>query len=396
MSRSFLADQDPAELANDRSVLELDRTLAAFDSDQPVGFATAASRAITVPGAELPFAAVTAVAVAATHHRRGILTQMMRRQLQDIHDAGREPIAALWASEPVIYGRFGYGLATQRARTTVDTRACRLRADVDRGDGQIVVCPPADARPDLELVYDLARVDRVGYLTRPGAWWDVRLSDPESFRDGASSLQCVLHRDGTGRPDGYAVYRMKSSWGPDGPDGEFRVIELVATTPAAHAALWGHLLETDLLRRIVVAQGDVDEPLVHLVADANGIARSVSDGMWVRLVDVGAALTARRYAHEVDVVLAVDDPLCPWNSGRWRLRGSDSTASSDCAASCTPTVDDADLTVDIRALGGAFLGGTLLSSLAAAGQVVEHRPGILAATSAAFAGLRPPHCPEVF
>lgn len=389
LARAFLSDVDPAERDIDKRVVEYDRTLITFDQGEPVGFAAVFSRDLTVPGGPLPAACVTMVGVAATHRRRGILSATMDRQLADIRGRG-ELIATLWASEAAIYGRYGYGPASWRHHTTVRVPGTRLRPEVDRGAGRLRLLPADAARPALDRVYERIRGTRPGMLSRSAAWWDVRLADPDSFRDGASSLQLVLHEDVSGAVDGFAIYRTKGGFGPHGPTGEVRLKELQATGPQALAALWGYLLEIDLVRTVDVQLDDVASPLPLLVDHLAGVEQTVRDALWVRLVDVPGALAARTYASDVDVVIAVEDTRCPWNTGRFRLRGGTT------GASCERTEDPPDLTADVRALGAAYLGGTGLVRLAAAGQVTEHRPGALSVAASAFSQDLPPWCPEVF
>jgi predicted acetyltransferase len=215
---------------------------------------------------------------------------------------------------------------------------------------------------------------------RPGPWWGDRLHDPESNRDGAQPLRAVV------AGDGYALYAVKPGFDEDGPAGEVRIRELVAATPEARATVWSFLLDQDLTRRIAWELAPVDEPLWLMVTDPPSVRRSLADALWVRLVDVERALSARTYSAEVDVVLEVGDAFCPWNDGRYRL--------SDGA--CERTDASPDLELDVAALGAAYLGGTTLLELAAAGRVRELRPGSLARTSAAFRGEVAPWCPEMF
>ena len=186
--------------------------------------------------------------------------------------------------------------------------------------------------------------------------------------------------------DGYAVYAVRPEFGEDGPAGEVRVRELVAATPAAHARLWAFLLDQDLTRTITWELAPVDEPLWLTLTDPRSLRTTVTDSLWVRLVDVATALGARRYASSADVVIEVADGVCTWNAGRYRLSGG----------GCERSEAAADLALDVADLGAAYLGGTTLRSLAAAGRVRELTPGALARASAAFRGEVEPWCPEIF
>jgi predicted acetyltransferase len=357
---------------------EPERSLAWFDDGRIVAATGIYSRHVTVPGAVVPCAAVTAVGVVPTHRRRGLLTEMMRRQLEEVHAHG-DPIAILWASEGAIYGRFGYGIAARIGRLTARRPLARLAAAPAPGD-PLRAGPAADHVDHMRAVYERVRGERPGMLDRPGPWWDVRLYDPESDRHGAQPLRAVVV------PDGYALYAVRGDRDEDGPAGEVVIRELVAATPEARARVWDFLLDQDLTRTISWALAPPDEPLWLMLSDPDGVRVVLARSLWARLVDVPAALAARAYASDPDVVLEVSDAFCPWNTGRYRLAGG----------SCERTEGEPDLALDAAALGAAYLGGTTLRELAGAGRVTELRAGALARASAAFRGDVAPWCPEIF
>ncbi|MBA8826483.1 putative acetyltransferase [Saccharopolyspora lacisalsi] len=309
---------------------------------------------------------------------------MMRKQLTELHERG-EPIAALHASEATIYGRFGYGIATHGLRMRGEKRSMRFRPDVDLGRGSIRLVDRAEARPLIEPVYDAVRRRSVGWLDRPDRFWRARLYDEEHVRGGATALRFAVHREPDGAVTGYAIYRLKGT-GDDDPDSTVRVIELVATTRQAHAAVWRFLADIDL-HPWISYEAALDEPLPHLLLDARAVRSTMIDRVWVRLVDIDRALAARRYATPLDVVLEVTDPFCPWNAGHYRLQ-----ADGD-SVTCERTRERAELRLSSTELGAIYLGGTTLASLAAAGRVTEFRPGAVAECTTAFRGHREPFHP---
>lgn len=381
---AFLHDVDEDEAALDAKVIEPERTLVAREDGRIVATAAALSRELTVPGGPLPVAAVSLVGVAPGHRRRGLLSAMMRRQLADVREAG-EAVAALWASEASLYGRFGYGIATRQAGLEVRTREGRLRPDVERLGVTPEVLLAQDARGRIAPIHETVRVRRAGMLARSDAWWDLVLHDPERERDGAGRLRAVVLGD-----QGYALYSFKEAWTVGGPEGTVRVRELVAASPAAAAGLWGFLLELDLVRSVSWDAAPGDEPVVHMVDNARAVRATFGDGLWVRLVDLPRALRERTYSAPFDVVLDVADDICPANAGRHRL------AWDGQRATCEPTRAEAGLELSAAELGAAYLGGTTLDALARAGRVRERIPGALAAASIAFRGAAEPWCPETF
>jgi predicted acetyltransferase len=383
----FHHDYDEEGRALERTIWEPARSLVADDAGDVVGHTTAQTRDLTVPGAVLPAAHVTGVGVAPTHRRRGLLRAMMQRQLTEVAAAGREPIAVLWASETTIYPRFGYGPSAGVMSITAMTRELRIRPDIPGADLRLRLVDPQKARDDLTAVYDRVAATRVGWSGRPGSWWDFRLADLKDNRDGATSRHGVVHYDDDGTPDGYALWRTKGRWDEWGPDAKVRVVEVAADDPAVYAALWRFLFGIDLARSLSYDGAAVDEPLFLMVDEPRRLGRKYEEALWVRVVDLPAALEARRYLTPVDLVLEVSDPLLPANEGRWRLTGGPEKAS------CVRTDEAPDLAMTVTDLGALYLGGTSLGSLITAGRV---RPLTGNIPYAAFGWHRAPNPIEVF
>jgi predicted acetyltransferase len=391
--------QTDAEMRHDLAIFEFDRSLAAFDGGDIVGTTAAFTFQMAVPGEIAPVAGVTAVGVLPSHRRRGILSSLMRRQLADVRERG-ETVAALFASEAAIYGRYGYGPAS-----------AELDLTIRRGEGTMAAPPggrrpaepprlrgpqPRDAIAELAKVYDGVLRGRPGMHARDDRWWDYVVWDPEHRRSGRSPLRCVIAEDDAG-PRGYALFAVAPDWGEHGlPGGVLRVQELMATDPAAYAAVWGELLTRDLVAEVRARMRPADDPLLHLLSDSRRARAHLLDGLWVRLVSVPGALTRRRYACAADVVIDVADDLFPENAGRWRLQTAPAAEPAGPGVTCERTSAPADVALPVRALGAAYLGGTRLGALAAAGLVTELRPGALAALSAALSWDPAPWCPAFF
>jgi predicted acetyltransferase len=388
---------------------EADRSLAAFDASLPanaglVGTAGAYSLRMSVPGAVLAIAGVTAVSVMPTYRRRGILRSLMRRQIADIAARGEECAAALWASETPLYGRYGYGRASSHAffRFGRGEGAIGAIAPTDQAPA-LRLAAPADAATELAKVYETVLPGQPGFFARDEDWWDRVLSDPGEERHGFGPLRCLIAegradtaRAGTGGAGvrGYALYSTAARW-EDGTflaDCSLVVRELVAADPAAGAALWGDLLSRDLVTEVIADLRPADDPVLYQLVDPRRARPRVADSLWVRIIDLPAALARRAYACPVDVVLEVTDELLPENAGRWRLAAD----GPDGGVSCDRTSERADVTLDVRELGAVYLGGTRLGALAAGGLVSEARPGTLRRLSAAMTWDPAPWCPMIF
>ena len=367
-------DEDvPVELAT----ADPARFYGSFDDGALIAAAGSFDLRLTIPGAVVPAAGVTWVGVLPTHRRQGLLTSLMTRQLSDLRRAGTA-VSALWASEGAIYQRFGYGPASWHLSVAVPSGAA-FRRPVAAG-GLRLVTPDAAA---LAPVYDAVAARTPGWFARDAAWWAYRLHDPEHSRDGATPLRCVVTEGG------YALYAQTSRWTESRPGGVVTVRELVAADEGARERLWRYLLDLDLMTEVTCRLIATDDPLLHLLAEPRAAKAKVSEDLWVRLVDVGAALAGRAYACDVDVVLEVVDELCPWNTGRWRLTGGPD------GATCRQSDDPADLVVGIADLGAAYLGGTALTARRA--WLAERTAGALQRASTAFGPVGgAPWCPMVF
>jgi predicted acetyltransferase len=364
--------------------LGLDRMHAALSNGEIVGGAAAFTFNMTVPGGDVPTAGVSVVGVYPTHRRRGILRALMRAQLDDVRERG-EPMAALWASEETIYGRFGYGVAGFCGEIAL---AHEYTAFVDpvepagtlrflERDGVLEALPP---------VFERIRSDWPGMFSRNDLWWEHReVDDPPERRDGAGPKRWIAY-ELDGSIEGFAVYRHKPEWEHGSTIAELRVLEALATSPAALRDLWGYLLAIDWKATVKSWLLPPDHPLFLLLASLRRLRYRLGDSLWVRLVDIGAALSSRRYSSEDSLVFEVTDDFCPWNEGRWKLEGG----------TATRTKEQPDLRLPVQSLGSAFLGGLQFAALARAGRVEELRQGALARADGLFRWDRHPWCPQIF
>lgn len=384
----------PAEVHERWSrLLELDRTAVAFDGDTIVGTSGAFSQRLSIPGGELPCAGVSVVTVRPTHRRRGVLTRMLGRLHDDARERG-EPIAGLTASEGGIYGRFGYGVATWAVPYEIDGAAVPREPDahdVGAAAPPVELRDPAGAVELLAPVWERLHAIRPGVPSRTAAWWGDVLDDPPDVRDGALPKRLALVRDDDDDAvAGYALYRARPAQGDD--KATLEVLELIAPDPEDEARLWRYLSGIDLVGRIDAPLRPVDDPLPLRFDDVRAARPGTQeDVLWLRLLDVPAALSARSWATPVDLAIAVHDPLLPANARTWRLEAG---AAGD--GRCTATDRAPDLVLDVRELGAAYLGGTQLTRLADAGLVRERTPGSLLALDAALRVPRAPWTPEKF
>lgn len=363
-------------------VLPVERMHAAWEGDEIVGGGGAFPFRLSVPGGELACGGVSVVGVYPTHRRRGVLRSLMDAQLRDLHEHG-EPLAALWASEETIYGRFGYGLAAWCGEIKL-ARTWNAYAQPFELPGRVRFVSAEDAAELFPPVWEALMRERPGVFRRTPEWWELRtlrLPDEEAAQP---KRFVVLEVDGSAQA--YAVFRQIPAWEGGTSVARLEVREAVGATPLATAGIWRFLLDIDWYATLEASLLPIDHALFSLLATPRRMQFRMGDSLWVRLVDVGAALSGRAYARDGELVVDVRDAVCPWNEGRWRLEGGTATRT-DAAA---------DLALDVGALGSAYLGAVSFAQLRAGLRVEELREGAVERADALF-GWRPlPWCPEIF
>ena len=364
--------------------IEVERMHAAWDDGRVVGGAGAFTYRMSVPGgASVPAAGVTVVGVLPSHRRRGVLTSMMKAQLADSRERG-DLVAYLWASEATIYPRFGYGLASRIGELTLARDRARF-AQPFEPRGRVRLVDLEESARTFPTLYEDVRTQRPGMFERNKAWWETRrLHDDPARRRGGPLNRALLELDGTAA--GYALYRVKQDWADGSSSGEVTIIEAVAPAPEAARELWRWLFGFDWTSKFVADLLPLDHELFLLLAEPRRLGFRLNDGVWVRILDVGGALSARTYAGDGEVVLEVADALMPENAGRWRV-GNGGVERTDA---------DADLRIDITGLGSVYLGGFTFGQLVRSFRAEELTQGAVERADALFATGLEPWCPEIF
>jgi predicted acetyltransferase len=362
----------------------VERMHAAFEGKRALGGAGAFPFDFSVPGGSVACAGVTVVGVYPTHRRRGILTAMMRAQLEDAHERG-DPIAALWASDERIYGRYGYGLASFAGEIELPREHGGF-AQPFEARGMIRYLADEDVARELSPVWEHVFAERPGMFSRSPEWWDTRVVQDSPQRRGTAGPKRFAVTQGDGEVDGYAIYRHAPNFEGGIDSGKVIVIEVLARTLQAERELWRYLLDMEWTRAVSARLLPLDHPLLLILAEPRRMRMRVGDGLWVRLVDVGAALAARSYRAPGAVVFQVEDEFCRWNAGRWKLEGGEAKKTRAAA----------DLACDVTALGGVYLGGFTFAQLVRGGRVEELKAGAAAAADDLFRTDVLPWCPEIF
>jgi predicted acetyltransferase len=365
-------------------VLPPEHMHAAREDGKVVGGAGAFPFELTVPGGRVRAGGTTIVGVLPTHRRRGVLRALMRAQLDDLHERG-VPVAYLWASEETIYGRFGYGRASLAGQLEIDRRHGAF-AEPFQPRGQVRLVDEQASLEAIPPIYERVARETPGMFARTPEWWESRaLADPEWRRGSGGELQrAVLALDG--RDAAFGLYRVHTGFEYAVSTGHTRVIEAMGDSPEATREIWRYLIDVDWMATVKAELLPADHPLLLLLAETRRARFTLVDGLWVRLVDVGPALSARSYRDAEPVVVEVRDAFCSWNEGRWRI-GPEHTERVDA---------EAEIVLDVAALASVYLGGFTFAELRRACRVEEPRQGAIERADDLFRTERKPWCPEIF
>ena len=369
---TFHSHFDESWMSIAREWFELGDFIGAFDGSDPVGVTERYSFEMTVPGGSVATACIRGVTVLPSHRRRGLLTEMMKRQLAAAHESGLS-LSALEASESPIYGRFGYGIACEQENWSIDRHRSSYREEYS-WDGSLKMVKSDRARKVFPEVYARAAPKRAGVIVQPPNPWWYEIFGKEDAKD---TNFYVEYRESD--VEGCAVYQIKG--------GIVTVSLFLACSDDAYAALWRYLFDIDLVSTIKASNRPRDEQLVWMLHDARALERKPRDRTWLRLVDVPKALSSRTYAIDGELVFEVRDSFCPWNDGSYHLSGGPS------GATCRPTTNSPDITLSVDDLAVPYLGGSPFTPLAHAGRVEEHTPGALTHADAMFASQLKPWSP---
>jgi predicted acetyltransferase len=386
---AFGNDFNPEHLELARQIFEMERSLATFDRGQIVGTSGIFSYEMTVPGgASLPVAGVSMVSVKPTHRRRGVLTGMMHRQLSEVRARG-EALAILWASESAIYGRFGYGIATQMEILRVPHEYRALRDDAAVATGSLRLLTTDEARDALPGIHEGIRRKTPGAVSRSAAWWHVRFFlDLPDFRDGFGANNYLVCEE-DGRITGYLIYRRKGDFHDWLPGGKVLVRECMAESAGAYASLWDYVLNLDLVGMVEYDVASSAEPLLWMLQDSRRTERKRLDAIWVRIVDVERALGARAYRGDGRLVIEVRDTFLEGAGGRFEL------VSAGGEGLCRRTDEVPDLVMGPEELSSLYLGGGSAWALWRAGRVAGAESAV-ALADRLLGWAVAPHCQEHF
>jgi predicted acetyltransferase len=378
----FYADLTEERLERFKRVLPLDRMHAAFDDGEVVGGAGAFPFELSVPGAILPCGGVTVVGVYPTHRRRGVLRAMMTEQLKDLHERA-QPIASLWASEETIYGRFGYGLAAWCGQIKLARTWAAYAQPLERR-GRVRFMSAEQALEAFPAVWEALMRERPGAFRRTQDWWQLRtLRLPDEEKSNPKRF-AALELDGS--VQAYAIYRQFPSFDEGSANSRIEVVEVIGATPEASAEMWRFVLDIDWYASLEASLLPTDHALFTLLATPRRARFRMGDSLWVRLVDVGAALSGRAYATDGKIVFDVKDTVCPWNEGHWKVESGEASRTDEAA----------DVALDVEALGSAYLGAVSFAQLRDGLRIEELTDGAVARADAVFEWRPFPWCPEIF
>jgi predicted acetyltransferase len=376
------AGRHPSEaaVAEASEIYELGRTLAVFEGDRIIAGNASDLLELTVPGpSTLPAARITLSGVLPGYRRRGLVTSLFAHQLRDLQERG-EPLAMFTTTGPGLYRRLGYSPADVAMEVEIET----VHAAMEPGSaapGRVRLLSAEEIATVLPDVFDRHRLLQPGQVRRTPAFWRIWLMDRPQFRRGEPCDRfAAVYEDPSGVAHGYVTYRLRYGAARDQPVQTLVVEDLLAARDEARSALWGYCLAFQQAVVVKAPNVPIDEPVVWMLADPRRLrVTRVRDFLWLRLIDVAKALSARRYDAPGSAVLELVDPTCPATAGRYRLEADERSAS------CERTKAAPEIELRVEDLAAAYLGGVALTTLARAGRVRELRKGAVQRCDAMFA-----------
>ena len=373
-ARAFHEYREEIDLRAHKNIFDPDRSIIAYEGEYMVGSSVSYPLDMYIPGGLCPIAAVAGVAVQATHRRRGINTKIMKIQLEDIHSRN-EPLAVLQASESLIYGRYGYGMASMEHNLEIEKIHGSYTVD-HIPKGKLYYCGEDEAMQICPDIFYRATLNRVGMVTRNDKWWNFRSLEPGT--KGGDGRTWYVRYECDGVNEGYVRYQVK---------GEVLVIiELISATQEAYKSLWRFCLDMDLIKVIRADHRPADEELKWIIADPRRLTEHTSDRSWVRLVDVKEALVRRKYSTDDSIVFGVEDTFLTWNNVTLEL------SSRRYETECKHTTKTPDILLGASELGAVYLGAVDFTTLARAGRVDELTDGAIQRANFMFSTERKPWC----
>jgi predicted acetyltransferase len=371
-----------------RSTLPAERTLAAFDGDEIVGTFGGYDFVLSVPGGTVPMEGTTVVTVFPTHRRMGLMRMMMAKHLENAANAGY-PVAGLWASESDIYRRFGFGVATHGNEIEMDGSNIHFSNQVPKG--MVSRLSLDEAKTVLPPIYAGVFAKTPGMVQRSDAWWNNEvLVDGDWMKRGRSAKRIVVYNGADG-PDGYAIYRQKGGHTRDGhANGSVDVSEVVAATPEADVSLWSYLAHIDGFPKVKYWAMPLDSSLALMVTEPRRVHTvRQSDALWVRILDVEAALSGRTYERDGSFVFRVVDPF------RQKTERGYELSVSNGVGTCKQSGKDPVFEIDVDVLGALYLGGANALLYAEAGRI-RGADAAVVTLHGVFRTHLQPWCPEIF
>lgn len=361
-----------------RLLFDPERSLCAFENGKIVGNVASYYTDMTIPGGTfLPTAGVAQVSVQATHRRKGILTMLMRRQLNEINERD-EPIAFLGASETAIYGRFGYGVSSFIQEWEFDKHNNTKFINGFNPKGQIQFIEIEDAKKIFPDVYEKIRPSRPGFVSRKRANWDNNTGWDWVFKKstlfGQNPNRFFIKYTVNSETQGYAIYKVNQT-GPFA--GELTIMELMALNIDAYKSLWRFCLDMDLVNTVKAPDRPLDDPILWMLQNSRR-KRTLTDSGWLRIVNAEKALAKRAYSFEGEINLQIEDKVCDWNDGIFNLQGS------PLGAKCNRSSEKADIVISASSLASIYFGTTSFSNLFSAGLVEENTPGSIQIADSMF------------
>ena len=329
---------------------------------------------------------VTAVGTDPGFRRRGLVRELITRRLHEVHEHPEQSTAILWASMGAIYQRFGYGLGSTQANIKFDPRFAQFQFSAEP-KGYVRLVEEEEGKPIIHSLYRSFIEPRTLALHRSDKMWRG------AFGTKKRRSYCAVYFNDQDHPEGYLTFGTREySRQPEGggPDQRLNVKDYVYQNIHAFRALWEFIRSHDLVGEVEYS-APLDDPAFNMLLEPRVLRVSLSDAIWLRIVDVAQTLASRNYAMPSSFCFEIKEDIeCPWNIRKYLVETDGMTTEVN------KTRRSPQFTITQNGLASLMSGNQSLTQLDRMGRATVNDRKQLVNLDTIFSTLYKPFCNDGF
>lgn len=368
-----------------------ERAIALCKNNKIIGTTNSFSSYISIPNDKsVKVAAVSYVSVQPTHRRKGILTEMMNIQLNEIYSKYKEPLAILWPSETAIYGRFGYA-PTKEKHYKISKNNTQFKPGLTNNSLEVKFLNRNEAINAYVEINNKLMSTRPGVMKINKKWAQRRIDDLifKHLNSGPAYFIGIYHNK---KLVGFATYSIENNDNSYGnTPSSLYMWDIIYLDLDAAISIWNFCLNIDLVEEFYANGVPEDDILEALLISPSGLNARITTGFWIRIVDVVSAITLRSYEYTGNIVFKVKDSIIKNNNKTYILNTNDKSNPV-----CEISNSKPDIEITIQGLSEIFLGTFDLNNLIASGNINIKNKKAIKIINKIFKSESQPFCPMHF